>query len=408
MKKFILSILLTINFSFFLSVKPLIYEEPIENGKKFESLYGKHIETDKAILEIIDSKPMQRLKHIYQGGPSHFVVPFIVYRAKQSNSYTRYDHSIGTMILVSKLLSKNKSFSNKEKRVLKIAALIHDISHGLLSHVIDLVRIQGEKNPILEEAYQDKILETFLINQKIDEILTKYEITIEEVIPSDNNPNYNVIKQSHGQLCIDTIEYTISECYLTGILKKGHIRNIISNLNYNKDIHKWYFTDTQIAEKFGNASINLVNLNSGSLWNVILYNLSAMIIKDLINTGKLNENDISYSKTDNQFWFDLNDIYRDDSEYINYIMTFIDQMQKREKTFIKLDEKTESSKLIVAKFRATDPYIKIGNEIKFLSEINQAFKEKFIYKKKNVTKGRLIEFINKNHPLTNREIIAGC
>ena len=412
MKKILYSIIFLCFLSPSFKLKSMIFEAPTEDGIIFNTLYGRYEITEPLLIELINHQSIRRLKAMPQGGPSHFVVPFIIYRAETRNSYTRFDHSINCMILVRKKLRGRNDFTEQEKLELQAAALLHDVSHGMLSHVIDLVMLQDEENPVIEKAYQDKILDRFLVEHGIVDILNKYNINLDMVIPTASNINYNFIKRRSGTLCIDSIEYTLSECFLTGILKKGLIKSIVNNLNYNKENNLWYFTDADLAERFGSASINLVNLNSGSLWNVILYNLFALIIKNLIEENVLTESDISYEKTDIQFWVDLNREYRDRFPYINHIMNFTDMMRRREKTFRKSNDSEIQEETflntIKAKFRATDPCIKIGDEYLNLSEISNSFKSKFEKKRERIISGREISFIDESHPLANIEVISGC
>ncbi len=103
-----------------------------------DPLYGKFEITEPILIELINSKPIQRLKKIWQHG-----LPQKYYYRK---TFTRYDHSIGVMLLLRKL---NASLEEQ------IAGLLNDASHAAFSHVVDFLY----KNK--EEEYGDNILKEF-------------------------------------------------------------------------------------------------------------------------------------------------------------------------------------------------------------------------------------------------------
>lgn len=59
-----------------------------------DSIYGKHL-VEGVLEELIVSKPVQRLKGIHQGGASYLV--------NEKWDVTRFDHSIGVMLLIKRL-----------------------------------------------------------------------------------------------------------------------------------------------------------------------------------------------------------------------------------------------------------------------------------------------------------------
>lgn len=97
-------------------------------------LYGE-FEVDVVLEELILSKPMQRLKGIHQAGASYLM--------NEKWNVTRFDHSVGVMLLVKKLGGSVEE---------QIAGLLHDVSHTAFSHVIDYV-FDNE-----DESYHEEIL----------------------------------------------------------------------------------------------------------------------------------------------------------------------------------------------------------------------------------------------------------
>ena len=72
-------------------------------------------------LKILDTVEMQRLRRIKQLGFTNLVYP--------GANHTRFEHSIGTMNLGSKL-SEELGLENDEIELIRASALLHDIGPG--------------------------------------------------------------------------------------------------------------------------------------------------------------------------------------------------------------------------------------------------------------------------------------
>ena len=77
---------------------------------------------DPSVVELLESKVMQRLKGVDQHGIPHYFCNL--------SPFSRFDHSVGVYLLV-----KNAGASDKEQ----IAALLHDASHTAFSHTADFL-----------------------------------------------------------------------------------------------------------------------------------------------------------------------------------------------------------------------------------------------------------------------------
>jgi len=82
--------------------------------------------------EIIDSFPVQRLHRLRQLAGAEFVYP--------GANHTRFEHSVGVLHLAGLLVENQKlseHLSEDEGRMMRIAALLHDVGHGPFSHVFE-------------------------------------------------------------------------------------------------------------------------------------------------------------------------------------------------------------------------------------------------------------------------------
>lgn len=167
------------------------------------------------IQELIASKEFQRLRWISQLGGAQVAFP--------SATHTRFTHSLGVYHLLNRVFDEvpgAQAISEKEKLVVKIAGLLHDIGHGPFSHTFEKVlNLNEDKDyPFSHEYYTCAIIsdETTEINQ----ILKKYQIDIEQVtniIKKDRTkcPKYQIQLVS-SQLDCDRMDYLMRDAYFTG------------------------------------------------------------------------------------------------------------------------------------------------------------------------------------------------
>jgi uncharacterized protein len=108
----------------------------------FQTIHGDLIVDDPLALELIQSPVMQRLKYINQYGVNEFVLPAKTYH------YTRFDHCLGVYQILK---------ARGAPRLEQIAGLLHDASHTVFSHTMDVLFMGGMN----KGSYQDSIHEDF-------------------------------------------------------------------------------------------------------------------------------------------------------------------------------------------------------------------------------------------------------
>ena len=155
-------------------------------------LYGE-FEVDQVVEELILSKSVQRLKGIHQTGASYLV--------NKEWNVTRFDHSVGVMLLVKKLGGSVEE---------QIAGLLHDVSHTAFSHVVDYVF--DNRN----ESYHEEIFSSVVKHSEIPAILAKYGYTYEEILLDDSK--WTLLERSAPELCADRVDYTLRDMYTYGYI----------------------------------------------------------------------------------------------------------------------------------------------------------------------------------------------
>ncbi|UPM55045.1 HD domain-containing protein [Gottfriedia acidiceleris] len=168
-----------------------------------DRLYGQY-NIDQVLVELIETKPIQRLKRIHQAGATVLV--------DHHFNGTRYDHSIGVMLLIKRLGGSIKE---------QIAGLLHDVSHTAFSHVIDFVFDNSEEN------YHETIFEKVILDSEIPSILEKYQIDIKEIFDIDK---WEILEKELPKLCADRIDYTLRDMHTYFGIPKKEIELFLNSL----------------------------------------------------------------------------------------------------------------------------------------------------------------------------------
>ena len=96
------------------------------------------IRADELEAALLNSRPMQRLRFIHQLGLTFLVFP--------GAEHSRFAHALGTMHLAGRVYDALASKSggllpihpgSSERRLVRVAALLHDIGHAPFSHTAE-------------------------------------------------------------------------------------------------------------------------------------------------------------------------------------------------------------------------------------------------------------------------------
>ncbi|HTY92179.1 MAG TPA: HD domain-containing protein [Methanocella sp.] len=157
-----------------------------------------YIEIAPYIEKLLDTRIVQRLRNVKQLGWTNLVYP--------GANHTRFEHSLGTYYLASRLGSE---LSEEERREIEIAALLHDIGHGPYSH---------DSEDIIEEYTRrrhDDVL--FLLeSDEIASILGEYGIK-PSAVSSHIQGKTKIGQIITGSLDVDRMDYLIRDSYYTGV-----------------------------------------------------------------------------------------------------------------------------------------------------------------------------------------------
>lgn len=289
--------------------------------KKFirDSVYG-DIRLNEIEVEVMDNPQFQRLRRIKQLGLISLIYP--------GANHTRFEHSIGTMHIASKLADK-LDLNQEDKELVRISALLHDIGHGPFSHVSEGVlsfpHEELTKYVIKNTAIRDIVEKKFDIN-KIIEII-------------NGEGKFGPIVS--GELDADRMDYLLRDSHYTGVAY-GIIdyERIISNINLNKHLS----LDIKGVQAAEGALVSRYFMYPSVYQHHTTRIVNSMFrrgLKKLIDSGVINENDM-YKYDD----ADIIGIFRNSEGYPKEIMERLDNRNifKRVKT-IRLDNFKTPEKL---------------------------------------------------------------
>jgi len=231
------------------------------------------------IFDIIEHPYFQRLRRISQMGLSNFVYP--------GAHHTRFEHALGAMHLMQKVVfvlrSKSIKISEEEEEALLIAILLHDIGHGPFSHTLEHSLVTNIKH---EEI-------SLLFMQKLDiEFNGKLKLAIEILKAKYHRSFFNQLVAS--QLDIDRLDYLKRDSFYTGVTE--------GNINAERIISMLTVVDEKLViEEKGIYSVEkFIVARRLMYWMVYLHKTSLVadhilvkILKRAKELVKRNENLIS-------------------------------------------------------------------------------------------------------------------
>jgi uncharacterized protein len=318
---------------------------------KLKTIYGTYTINEPELIALLESPTVQRMKNINQYGVTSYRCPY---------NYTRYDHSIGVMILLRRFgASLNE----------QIAGLLHDASHTAFSHVGDIVFGHTDEH----QSYQDSIHEWFLEQTEIPKILQQFGLSVDAVFHKSGN--HRMLEQDLPNICADRFEYNLMGMLGEKLLSQNDIDEILNAITFNDG--NWVFTNLTGAQKFAYAQLRLNELTWGDPWNGLGYHLAARALKRALEL-KLITHDMMHFGNDDQIWQLLR---ASNDPLIQKATNAILNPQH----YYELADHGEFE--IKPKFRGIDPWVQTEDGIKRLREIDTQFAHAFEQTKKKLNAG---------------------
>lgn len=238
-----------------------------------DALYGE-IEVDEpALCELMACDAMVRIRQVHQHG--------ITALLGISAPFSRFDHSVGTMMLVRRMGAGLKE---------QIAALLHDVSHTAFSHVIDYVfDHHGER------SYHERKMEDVVARSGIPAILQRHRMDWRDFL---DDARFPLLEQPAPALCADRLDYFLRDLVFLGLAGEIEIHAVLDSLVVTGG--RMAMRDLDVARWLAYTYIEADHANWSDFREVGLYQVTAEAIKSALQFGLITEAD--FWDSDDSLW----------------------------------------------------------------------------------------------------------
>ena len=321
------------------------------------NIYGKVIVNDPVLVELIKSRPLQRLKGINQGGTQLIET--------ETEGMTRHNHCVGAMLLL-----RRYGASLEEQ----ISGLLHDVPHTAFSHMIDFALGKAHKQTFHEDHKERVVMES-----SIPKILAKYKINLKRVI---NEKNFPLQEREIPALCADRIDYFFMDLIVKQDVKGFHKPNyFLDHLTVSSD--EFIIDNLVVAKQFAKEFMKKCLTRWNGPRALVAFSLLSEAIRIAMDEGFITEKDI----------------FQDDRHVYNKLKKIKNKIIQKNLGLltpkIKLTEDEKDYDYHArGKARYVDPKILVnGRKIK-LSTLEPSFKDEIKKFKETVKAGHYIKILH--------------
>ena len=229
------------------------------------------------LLDLMQTAAMQRLQGVLQHGISGLL--------GVTRPTSRFEHSIGVMILVSRLGASLEE---------QIAALLHDVSHTAFSHVVDYV-FDGHDS----QSYHEEQKEQWIAKSDLPEVLGRFGYNWQDFLHEES---FRLLEQPAPALCADRLDYCLRDSRDLGIATDDEVQWALSHLVVAGE--RIIMDDLAAARWLADTYITADDASWANFREVGLYELTAQAIRTAFRLGVFAEDDLW--GTDATAWARLN------------------------------------------------------------------------------------------------------
>lgn len=325
-----------------------------------DSLYGRDEIHELVLITLIKSPMMERIKKIRQYGITHYVTPL--------PEFTRFEHCVRVM-----LLTRRFGGSLGEQ----IAALLHDVSHTVFSHVADYVFKNGDG----KTSYQDDMHEWFVEKTGINALLTPYGFA--GICSDEHKHAFKILEQDLPDLCTDRIDYICYGGFIENRLTQDEVDIIIHDLRF--DDGRWFFVSERAALLYASTTLYLTEHTFGSRTNFFTYRQAAKALKRALEINLITADEL-FRSVDDDVWQKL---CASDDPIIREAVDAVVHCDVQSAA----GSPESHDMFVIGKFRGVNPWIKTADGFARLTEINDAYAREYMRVKQHIAAGCYIKYV---------------
>jgi HD superfamily phosphohydrolase len=193
----------------------------------YDPIYGRIVLTD-IEWKLVDTVLVQRLRRIRELGLTYTLYP--------SATHTRFEHSIGCLVMADRILRRINT-PEKEIRLARLAALLHDIGHGPFSHISEEIVSYATGHDVSCENIAVDLIQN---NEEISTILDEKVTPVKEILCSrfENNLLNEVL---NGAIDADKLDYIQRDSYFLGLQGGSDtVNRLLSHLTVKREDDKCF------------------------------------------------------------------------------------------------------------------------------------------------------------------------
>jgi len=238
-----------------------------------DPIYGTFEIDESVLVDLLCTEAVQRLHGVLQHGITGLI--------GLTQPITRFEHSVGTMLLVRQLGGSLRE---------QIAALLHDVSHTAFSHVIDYVLNDHDG-----QSYHDGMKEMYVSGTDLPGILARHAYDWTDFMDETAFP---LLEQPSPRLCADRIDYFLRDCIGLGLATKVEVDRAVADLVVGNG--RIALKTVEVARWFGHTFMAADDASWANFREVGLYELTARAIRRGLETGAVVQDD--FWLTDEVLW----------------------------------------------------------------------------------------------------------
>jgi uncharacterized protein len=303
-----------------------------------DELYGRFELNEPLLRDLLRTDAIGRLRGVYMGGVTSLL--------GIGTSSTRYEHSVGAMLLVRQLGASLEE---------QAAALLHDVSHTALSHVIDYVFDSPSR-----QAFHDDEKVRYASDTQVPAVCERHHVDWEALLDEHRWP---LLEQPSPRLCADRLDYSLRDAVSLGLIPANEAAAIIAGLDVQEG--RIVFANRQVARIFADLYLSCDAQCWSAPKSVVLYELTARALRRAVKIGVLERKQLWVS--DQELWRKLDS--SPDAELQSQMNAVLEAAASN-------DYSLDDGAPLASKVRTVDPDVRTENGLALLSELDPLWARK--------------------------------